>query len=185
MTRKTALYKAIEQLKTNEGNEEIIQKLKDLVSELPIIHWTDKSIRDRVEQFIEENGRNPTASDFRKKGMPPHPVIRQKYKINLAEWLKENYPTIRPTAEEITKQYVEEFKTEYYRIKPKSSDEYDVKRTKGVKSWQTVRSRCKQKSWRGLLKYLKLEMYYPLNKDRAPMEFDVSVNTDVDFDVLY
>ena len=35
MTRKTALYKAIEQLKTNEGNEEIIQKLKDLAMANP------------------------------------------------------------------------------------------------------------------------------------------------------
>ena len=184
MTRKTALHKAIEQLKGIEGNEEIIEKLEDLADELPIIHWTDKSIRDRIEQFAEENGRNPTVSDFRKKGMPPHPVIKQKYKINLAEWLEKNYPTHRPTNEEIKKQYIEEFIKEYYRIKPKSADEFDAKRTKGAKSWQTVRARCNQKSWRGLLKYLNLTMYYDLQKDHIPMEFNVSVSTDVDFDLL-
>ena len=109
MTRKTALHKAIEQLKGIKGNKEIIEKLQDLADELPITHWTDKSIRDRVEQFAEENGRNPTASDFRKKGMPPHPVIKQKYKINLAEWLEENYPTYHPSADELKQRYIEEF----------------------------------------------------------------------------
>ena len=112
-------------------------------------------------------------SDFLKKGIPPHPVIKQKYKINLAEWLEKNHPTIRPTAKELTKQSTEEFIEEYYRIKPISPDEYDAKRTKGAKSWQTVRARCSQKSRRGLLKYLNLTRYYDLQKDHIPMEFDV------------
>ena len=184
MTRKTALHKAIQQLKGIDGNEEIIEKLEDLANELPIIHWTDKSIRDRVEQFAEENGRNPTVSDFKKKGMPPHPVIKQKYKINLSEWLEENYPTYRPSPEEIKRQYVEEFIDEYYRIKPKSPDEYDAKRTKGAKSWQTVRARCNQKSWRGLLRHLELTMYFDLYKDHIPMEFVVSVKTYVDLELI-
>lgn len=178
MTRKTALHKAIEQLKKIKGNEEIIEKLQDLAEELPIIHWSDKSIRDRVEQFAEENGRNPTVSDFRKKGMPPHPVIKQKYKINLAEWLDKNYPTVRPTEEELKKQYTEEFIREYSRIKPRSADEYDAKRTKGAKSWQTVRSRCGLSSWRGLIRHLDLPFYFDMQKDHIPMKFNIRVFTD-------
>ena len=120
MTRKTALNQAIYILSQSEGNEEIIEKLQDLLEELPIIHWSDKSIHDRVQQFAEDNGRNPTTSDFKKKGMPPHPVIKQKYGINLSDWLEQFYPTNRPTPEQIRKEYTEEFIREYSRIKSPS-----------------------------------------------------------------
>ena len=180
MTRKTAVHKAIEQLKGIEGNEEIIEKLEDLADELPITHWTDKSIRDRVEQFAEENGRNPTVSDFRKKGMPPHPVIKQKYKITLAEWLEENYPTYRPTTQELKHQYIEEFIKEYDRIKPRSADDYEAKRSRNVKCWQTVRARCGLTSWRSLLSYLGLPSYSNVPREYKPIEFDVTVTTDLD-----
>ena len=159
MTRKTALHKAIEQLKGIKGNKEIIEKLQDLADELPITHWTDKSIRDRVEQFAEENGRNPTASDFRKKGMPPHPVIKQKYKITLSEWLNENYPTHRPTYEELKEKYTKEFVEEYERIKPKTQDQFNKERTCGTKGWQTVASYYSVKSWKQLLNVLSLPPY--------------------------
>ena len=79
---------------------------------------------------------------------------------------------------------MEEFIDEYYRIKPKSPDEYDAKRAKGAKSWQTVRARCNQKSWRGLLRHLKLTMYFDMHRDHIPMEFEVLVKTDVDLELL-
>ncbi len=179
MTRKTAINQAIYILSQSKGNEEIIEKLKDVMDELPLIHWSDKSIRDRVEQFIEDEGRTPTVSDFRKKGMPPHPVFKQKYNINLAEWLNQNYPTTLPTAEEITNNYIQEFISEYKRIMPRSADEYDSKRNKGVKSWQTVRSRCEQTSWRGLIKHLNLPFYFDMQKDHVPMKFNIKVTTDM------
>ena len=180
MTRKTALHKAIEQLKKIKGNEEIIEKLQDLAEELPIIHWSDKSIRDRVEQFAEENGRNPTVSDFRKKGMPPHPVFKQKYGINLSEWLEKFYPTYRPSNEELEKIYTEEFIKEYERIKPRSADDYEAKRSRNVKCWQTVRARCGLTSWRSLLSYLGLPSYSNVPREYKPIEFDVTVTTDLD-----
>ena len=179
MTRKTALNQAIYILSQSEGNEEIIEKLQDLLEELPIIHWSDKSIHDRVQQFAEDNGRNPTTSDFKKKGMPPHPVIKQKYGINLSDWLEQFYPTNRPTPEQIRKEYTEEFIREYSRIKPRSPDEYEAKRRKGAKSWQTVRFRCGQKSWRGLLRYLELPMYFDMAKDHIPMKFNIEIKTDL------
>ena len=180
MTRKTALNQAIYILSQTKGNEEIIEKLQDISDELPLIHWSDKSIRDRVEQFIEDEGRTPTVSDFRKKGMPPHTVFKKKYNINLAEWLNQNYPTTRPTAEEITNSYIEEFISEYKRIKPRSANEYETKRNKGVKSWQTVRSRCGQTSWRGLIKHLDLPFYFDMQKDHVPLKFNIKVLTDMD-----
>lgn len=179
MTRKTAIYQAIYILSQSKGNEEIIKKLQDIVDELPLIHWSDKSIRDRVEQFIEDEGRTPNVSDFRKKGMPPHTVFKQKYGINLAEWLQQNYPTTRPTAEEVTNAYIQEFTSEYKRIKPRSAKEYESNRNKGVKSWQTVCSRCGQTSWRGLIKHLDLPFYFDMQKDHVPMKFNIKVTTDM------
>lgn len=183
MTRKTALNQAIYILSQTEGNEEIIEKLQDLLEELPIIHWSDKSIHDRVQQFVEDEGRNPTVSDFRKKGMPPHPVVKQKYKITLSEWLEKHYPTLRPTTEEIREKYIKEFIQEYSRIKPRSADEYNTKRSQGAKSWQTVMSRCNQTSWRGLLRYLELPMYFDMAKDHIPTKFNITIQTDINLDI--
>ena len=179
MTRKTALNQAIYILSQSEGNEEIIEKLHDLLEELPIIHWSDKSIHDRVQQFIEDNGRNPTTTDFKKKGMPPHTVIKQKYGIILTEWLEKFYPTVRPSPEAIRKEYSEEFIREYSRIKPRSADEYEAKRSKGAKSWQTVRFRCGQKSWRGLIRHLELPVYFDMAKDHIPIKFNIQIKTDL------
>ena len=69
MTRKQAITKAITALHQTGENAEAIRLLQDLSDELPLIHWSDKSIRDTVEQFIQDNGRPPTASDFKKAGM--------------------------------------------------------------------------------------------------------------------
>ena len=87
MTRKQALYKAIQELSKDEGFFETVKLLQDIYDELPLVHWSDKSIRDTVEQFIVDNGRPPTVTDFKAKGMPPHPVFKQKYKITLG-WNK-------------------------------------------------------------------------------------------------
>lgn len=181
MTRKQALNQAIYILSQSEGNGEIIEKLQDLLEELPIIHWSDKSIHDRVQQFIEDEGRNPTASDFRKKGMPPHPVIKQKYKITLAEWLEQNYPTIKPSVEELKEKYTKQFIEDYNRIKPKSQEEFNQNRTKGTKGWQTVAKYHNVNSWRKLIKSLELPLYFELFRDRTPMTFNVTVTTDLDF----
>lgn len=67
MTRKEALKKAIEIL---SETIDITALLQDIYDELPLIHWTDKSIRDTVEQFIIDNIRVPTATDFKKKVCP-------------------------------------------------------------------------------------------------------------------
>lgn len=36
---------------------EEVQLLQDICDELPLIHWSDKSIRDAVAQFILDYGR--------------------------------------------------------------------------------------------------------------------------------
>lgn len=181
MTRKQALSKAIQALSKKKEYSEVIQLLQDIHDELPLIHWSDKSIRDTVEQFIVDNGRRPSATDFKRKGMPPHPVIKQKYKITLGEWLDQNYPIHKPTYEELKEKYTKEFLEDYNRIKPKSQEEFNQNRTKGTRGWQTLAFYYNVKSWRNLIKALDLPLYFELRRDRVPPKIKVNIYTDYDF----
>ena len=181
MTRKQALNKAIEALSKDKEYTEVISKLKDIYDELPLIHWSDKSIRDTVDQFFADNGRVPTVSDFRRKGMPPHTVIKQKYKITLSEWLSENYPTHRPTYEELKEKYTKEFVEEYERIKPKTQDQFNKERTCGTKGWQTVASYYSVKSWKQLLNVLSLPPYSEDKHSRKHGKIKVCIYSHYDF----
>ena len=56
MTRKQAIIQAIQALSALEGQEEAVTRLQELYEEMPLVHWSDKSIRDTVAQFIADNG---------------------------------------------------------------------------------------------------------------------------------
>lgn len=159
MTRKQALHTAITVLSRHKKYEEEVKVLNQFLEELPLIHWSDASIRDTVEQFQLDHGRTPTVSDFRRKGMPPHTVIKQKYKITLQQWLDENYPTRKPTWEELRERYNAAFADEYERLHPKSQEDFNRRRQKGVKGWSTVAKYNDVKTWRQLLAALKLPVY--------------------------
>lgn len=181
MTRKQALNKAIEALSKKKEYAEVVGLLQDICDELPLIHWSDKSIRDTVDQFIVDSGRTPTVSDFRRKGMPPHPVIKQKYKITLGEWLEQNYPVHKVSREELKEKYTKEFIAEYNSIKPKTQEEFNRVRSKGTKSWQTVASYHGVKSWRALLDKLSLSSYSVQSGERPHAGIKVNIFTHYDF----
>ncbi len=181
MTRKQAINQAIQALSKDKKYSETVKLLQDIYDELPLIHWSDKSIRDTVDQFVIDNGRNPTATDFKRKGMPPHPVIKQKYKITLGEWLEQNYPVHKPTYDELKEKYTNEFLLDYDRIKPKSQEEFNDNRTKGTRGWQTLAFYYNVKSWRNLIKTMGLPLYYEMKRDRIPPRIKVNIHTDYDF----
>lgn len=181
MTRKQALHKAIEVLSKSSKYKEEIRLLQELSEELPLIHWSDSSIRDTVEQFILDNGRVPTVTDFKRKGMPPHPVIKQKYKITLSEWLDQNYPTVKPTFEELKAKYTDSFIADYIKIKPKSQEEFNRNKGPETKGWQTVAHYHNMTSWRNLLKVLDLPLYFDMRRDHVPVKMKVTIYNDYDF----
>lgn len=180
MTRKAAISEAIALLSKRKDTEEIVETLNDLFNELPLIHWTDKSIRDTVEQFVLDNGRNPTTSDFKKKGMPSHTVIKQEYGITLGEWLEHNYPTAKLSPEETKKKYTKLFIEEYERIKPRSAEKFNKNKSSNCRGWQTVARLHNCKTWRELINKLNLEHYFDLSRDRKPQEFNCAIYTDID-----
>lgn len=189
MTRKEALSKAIKILSDFDETKEIISLLSDLKEELPIIHWTDKSIRDIIEQFIQDNGRIPTASDFRKKGMPPHPVFKQKYKITLAEWMDINYPQRKPDYEELHRQDIDIFVKEYMFLKPKSAEDYNQRRASYTKCWASIAFYNGVKNWGDLLNKLSLPCYGRQKNSflkRTKPNLTVVIHTDyTELDKLY
>lgn len=179
MTRKQALHKAIEVLKL-QGENEAAAVLAELHGELPLIHWSDSSIRDTVEQYILDHGTPPTPSCFKAAGMPPHTVIQNKYGITLSAWLAANYPTPKPSRDELRERYTAEFVQEYERIKPKSADEYNAKRV-GAKGWLTIARYNDVKTWCQLRKKLGLKPYFETRNDHVPVQFKVRVFLDTDF----
>lgn len=181
MTRKQALARAIAMMMKKGNCAEEVRLLQEISNELPLIHWSDSSIRDTVEQFILDNGRTPTASDFKKAGMPPHTVIQNKYKMTLSEWLEQNYPVYRPSYEELKEEYTAAFIEDYFRIKPQSQYEFNKHKRPETRGWQTVATYHHTKSWRKLLKALNLPLYFDMARDHQPVHFRVNIQVDYDF----
>lgn len=183
MTRKQAIQGAIDILTAQGGFDEIVEKLKSIYKELPIVHWSDESIRDTVDQFILENNRLPTAVDFQKAGLPSHAVIKQKYKKRLSVWLDENYPTCRLTREDKKEVTTRMFIDEYMKIKPKTAKEYQTKRDKcNSRAWQSVLTYYKATNWRALIQELDLPIFEVSNNtDRRRSKVKVNIYMDEAF----
>ncbi len=94
MTRNQALLSVFAMFEGKNSHLEEIAKLKEVANVMPFTEWDDATVKDAVEDFMSVNGRVPTVTDFKKEnGLPSHPVIKQRYKINLHEWLNKNFPT--------------------------------------------------------------------------------------------
>jgi len=180
MTRKQALHKAIEVLKLQDENE-AAQILEQMSAELPIMHWTETVIQDTVEQFIAENGRVPNAVDFKRPGMPPYRVIMDTYGLCPTDWLRVTFPEQHPSPEELIDRYTKAFIEDYLRIKPRSADEFNAKRSDKSRGWRSVARYHHLGTWRNLLRHLDLPVYFDTVKDHVPLKFKVNVINDYDF----
>jgi len=181
MTRKQALSLAIQALFESGQNEEAIAVLLTLSDELPLNRWSDAAIRDSIDQFILDHGKVPSVTDFKKRDLPPHPVIEHRYGITLRQWLDENYPVPKPRQEDVRRRITEAFVKDYLRIRPKSADEFNAKRTPNSPCWYTVAVHNDTKRWRGLLEKLALPVFSGVDKPRESPAFQVNVFTHYDF----
>ena len=179
MTRKQALESAVRLLAETGRNEEAAV-LHTIMEELPLNRWTDEAIRDSVEQFILDCGRVPTVSDFKKRGLPPHTVIRQKYGITLRAWLDRNYPDRLNAKEESRTEATKAFVLDYLCLMPKSAEEYNRKRMQGSPCWYTVAVHNGVHCWRSLLEKLGLPVFSGVDIPRDREAFHVRVCLDKD-----
>lgn len=158
MTRKQALLKAINECNDPEAKE----KLLDLYNEMPLIHWSKKSIMDTLENYYIETGIRPTLTTLRViPAMPKHPAIKTHFGINAKEFMNLYFPPEK-SEEEVRREYnekvIKDFIEEYTRLKPSSWEEYDRQRDKKYKCSATVlkAANCK---WNELLQRYNLPKY--------------------------
>ncbi|MCL2577537.1 MAG: hypothetical protein FWE27_05750 [Defluviitaleaceae bacterium] len=168
MTRKQALHKALEAL-TDETAKE---KIKEILDDMPLVSWSEKTIFDTIDQFILDHGRIPTVTDFRKKGLTPHPVIKLRFGINLRAFLDIYYPTNKLCNSKIyfneTREFWQEFFIkEYHKIKPGSAEEYNSNRIKETPSWQTIAKMFEIIKWLDWLNFCKIIPYVKKHEPRS------------------
>ena len=178
MTRKQTLELAIQKL---ADNEEAVQVLHTLIDEYPLNRWTEAAIRDSVEQFILDHGRVPNTRDFKQRGLPPHTVIKNRFGINLKEWLEQNYPTVNPPLDELQAKATEDFIKEYLRIRPVSAEDYNARRTHPSRSWFAIAKYNHTRRWRILLEKLNLPVYNNRGVPDSTPRLKVNVISDYDF----
>ena len=179
MTRKQALELAVQAL---AENEEAIQVLHTMIDELPLNRWTEEAIRDSVEQFILDNGRPPLRTDFKKKCLPPHSVIKRRFGVTLQEWLDQNYPTVKTPLDELHAQATQDFIREYLRIQPVSAEDYNARRTHPSRGWYSIAKYNHTRRWRILLEKLNLPIYNNRGTPPSVPQLKVRVISDYYFE---
>ena len=180
MTRKQALSLAVQALAEAGRNSEAVDILRVLSDELPLTRWSDAAIRDAVEQFILDHGRVPTATDFKRRGLPPHTVVERRYGVPLRRWLDENYPRPRPDGPSCSAAVNRAFAEDYLRLRPRSAAAFNAGRTPGTPCWQTVAKHNRIRRWRGLLEALSLPVFPAAERD-GPADFRVHIHPHCDF----
>ena len=179
MTRKQALELAAQAL---AENIEAVQILHTMIDELPLNRWTEATIRDSVEQFILDNGRPPMRTDFKKKCLPPHSVIKRRFGLTLQEWLTQNYPTEKTPLDELHAQATQDFIREYLRIQPVSAEDYNARRTHPSRGWYAIAKYNHTRRWCILLEKLNLPIYNNRGTPNSVPQLKVRVILDYDFD---
>ena len=141
-----------------------IQNEKDL-------SWKQLGTIAAVEQYIEKTGgRSPRIRDLSSdKNLPSPTVFKTIFGKTVHQWCLENYPEY--TYESPNQfQYGEKrysnidevksaFISEYYRLKPKTQDEFDARKDKTIPYWATMADNLGVSSWLKLLDLLKLPRY--------------------------
>ena len=160
MTRKQALHKTLDII----TDEELKDKINEILDDIPFTGWSRRTIFDTVDQFIIDNGRVPTATDFKKKRLPPHTVIKLRFGVNLKEFLAQYYPTQKLCDSKIyfgqTREYWQAFFIkEYHKNKPVSAEAYNDARQGGSPSWATVAKMFKVTKWLDWLNFCDIIPY--------------------------
>ena len=158
MTRKQALNLALQALDDGETKN----KIQEILNEMPFTHWSEKTIFDTVDQFIIDHNRVPCAKDFKKQNrMPPHPVIKLRFKMTVTEFLKKYYPCDKIYYSPYSYKNKNEWKTffisEFIQNKPTSEEEYNQTRKNQTPTWDTIARMFGIKKWNQWLSFCELK----------------------------
>ncbi len=181
MTRKEALSLAMQALSETGQNAEAVDVLRTMREELPLNRWSAAAIRDAIDQFVLDHGRLPNAADFKRdRTLPPHTVIKNKFGVNLSEWLVDTYPDILELKKKAQAAATERFAQEYHRLQPKSAAEFDRGRGPDCCCWYTIAGYNETNTWRALLAKLELPVFSNVAVPKKKREYYVQFEANLD-----
>lgn len=163
LTRRQAVPKAIELLKCLPQTEEVVAVIQALEKyyATPLARWDVPSVYEALEEWSKKHeGKAPSTKDCDLcKDLPSHGVFEKLFHKSAKEFLNEYYGELeyvrigKCKTVCINDQYdfLEIFKKEFERIKPRTSKIYDVRRNPNTPSWKTIASRCEIASWSELV----------------------------------
>lgn len=161
VTIRQALKMAIEVVKEDD---EIVGKLRDILSEYPLTKWNEKNISDGLETFFDTYGHLPRSGDYQKeKYLPFVDIFRYRYKMRRNAWIELHCPALmqkeRARGRTYKQSSLHDFAKEYERIKPFTEDEFNKKRDKKICCAEVIMRYNKIKSWEEMLSICKLKRY--------------------------
>lgn len=164
ITRKQAVLRAIEILSKSKENQEICKVLQELLDELPLSHWTEKSLKDSIEQFLLENNRLPNSEDYlTNKNLPSRCTIKSKTGLSMEEYYNKYYSNFYYNNNSIynhkeIEHWVELFKEQYIKHDKPGLNTFDKLRDEGTPCVQTYCKIIGISTWNELLEYCGFEV---------------------------
>lgn len=164
MTRKAALLRACELLHTSDcppGEREELAalraKLLEIAAELPLASWSEATIFDAIDSWVEEHGRAPTTRELAGKGLPPVPVLKHRFGMTGKEFLDHYYPRRKSRCNsqryggKTAGEWKRAFQAEYLRVGPCTASGYNRLRGPGLPTWGTTARILGLRRWSELL----------------------------------
>ena len=173
MTRLEAVEKAIEIINENEVIEtksqiiENLEKVKILLKN----EWTKDGIFNKINQWVDEHGRNPCYCDLLQYDDMPNPIaIKRNFDMSARAFLNLYYPYTKKKSVtyvsvmskgELTSLFIAQFN----KHKVRSAKEYDEFRDEGTPTWITIARNLGFTRWCELIDYTNVKI-----RRREPIE---------------
>lgn len=186
MNRKQALIEAIDILSESSENKDIVKKLEEILSELPLSSWTKNSVIDRIETYAaEHNDTLPAVSELTKSNkLPSNTEIKYLFGYSsVIKFFNEYFPHLKIKPQRFSPYYsndgnyfIETFKENYEIIKEKfslktvSARTYRIYRKEKTPTVETIMKKC------GCTTYNELLALCGYKKEIPPLYSSVSLS---------
>lgn len=183
MTRKQAILQAIEILSQDNKNSQLVAKLQELYSEMPLSYWTKESILDCIETYAyEHDGKLPYAHELTSiNNLPSSTVIKHKFRISsMKEFFKQYFPHLKNKDYCDKNYFLNIFKNNYtniqkdLKIKNIGSRQYNKYKNKGTPNYETILKKC------GLLSYNDLLVECGFRTPYSPLSVTIDISYSYD-----
>ncbi len=160
ITRSQAIEIAIEairKLPDSNDNRQAIERLINLQNDCKAMKWTPETVHQALQEWRDEHGRNPTVTDLAEPGMPKAVTIKKIFDMKASAFLSIYYPKegVKQKSSKYSikseEEWIDDFKAQFNKIKPKSAKEYNAKRDNGSPTWLTVARYLQLSTWKELL----------------------------------